>query len=241
MSYLNWVLPILPHLNIIIGEAALELVPKEIIDHPVVVKDAKKRRKKSSEILLDISKHYWAMKSLENYWKRGRPDITHLILLNVLGFPANKRGLIRVYVHTVNDMVITLDPSIRLPRNYNRFVGLVEQLFKVGKVPPDSDTPLMIVKSCSLSNLINSIRPSKTVLLTSAGERVHPNDLAKMLVKEDNPAVIIGGFQEGEFSEGNLKLADVKFSIYPETLDAWVVAAIIVHNYEIEMNLYSMV
>jgi rRNA small subunit pseudouridine methyltransferase Nep1 len=229
------------HLNLIVGEAALELIPKEISDHPAVVKDAKRRGKKSFELLLDISKHYWAMKSLKDFWKRGRPDITHLILLNVLGFPASKRGLVKVYVHTINDMVITFHPSIRLPRNYNRFVGLMEQLFKVGRVPPNSDTPLMTIKACNLSNLINSIRPSKTILLTSAGERIHPNDLAKMLVKEDNPAVIIGGFQEGEFSEENLKLADVKFSIYPETLDAWVVAAMVVHDYEIEMNLYSTV
>ncbi|MEM0084832.1 MAG: 16S rRNA methyltransferase [Candidatus Methanomethylicia archaeon] len=229
----------LPPLNIIIGEAALELVPKEISNDPIIVRDAKRRRKKSDEILLDISRHYKAMKSIDKFWKRGRPDITHLTLLNILGFPANKRGLIKVYVHTINDFVIDIDPTIRLPRNYNRFIGLIEQLFKEKRVPPKNVKSLMTLRSSDLKSLIKDISPSKTIILTSAGERLTPNQIAKVLVNESNPVIIIGGFQSGEFSEENLSLADMKCSIYPETLDAWVVAAIVVHQYEIEIGLYK--
>lgn len=227
------------HLNIIIGEAALELVPKEISKHPIIVSDAKKRGKKSDEILLDISRHYNAMKSIDNFWKRGRPDIIHLTLLNTLEFPANKHRLIKVYVHTINNFVIDINPEIRLPRNYNRFIGLIEQLFKEKRVPPKSENPLMILKNLDLKNLIKEISPSKTILLTSSGEKLTPNQVAKILVNESKPVIIIGGFQSGEFSEENFSLADIKCSIYPETLDAWIVAAIIIHQYEIEMGLYD--
>ncbi|TRM90261.1 16S rRNA methyltransferase, partial [Sulfolobus sp. B1] len=52
--------------NIILLESAIELVPREIVDHPSVIKNAKRRGKKPEDTLLDISLHYHAMKSLEN-------------------------------------------------------------------------------------------------------------------------------------------------------------------------------
>ncbi|MCS7097223.1 MAG: 16S rRNA methyltransferase [Candidatus Methanomethylicia archaeon] len=228
-------------LHIIIGEAALELIPKEIVNHPVIVKDAMKRGKKSNEILLDISRHYTAMKNITNAHKRGRPDITHLTLLNILGFPINKLGYIQVYVHTISDFVITINPKIRLPRNYNRFIGLIEQLFKEKQIPPKSKNPLMILENINLKDLIIKINPSKTFMLTSAGKRFTPSSLIRILINELNPAIIIGGFQRGEFSEENMKIADLHCAIYPETLDSWIVAAIIVHQYENEMKLYECI
>ncbi|MBW9140788.1 MAG: hypothetical protein K1T65_03670, partial [Candidatus Aramenus sp.] len=41
--------------NVILLDSSLELVPSEISNHPSVVKNAKKRGKKPTEVLLDIS------------------------------------------------------------------------------------------------------------------------------------------------------------------------------------------
>ena len=65
--------------------------------------------------------------------KRGRPDIVHFTLLEALGSPLNLEGLLKIYVHTYSGYVIDVRPEVRLPRDCNRFSGLMEQLFQEGK------------------------------------------------------------------------------------------------------------
>ncbi len=227
------------HLHIVIAEAALELIPKEIRGHPSVIKHAKKRKKKPGEILLDVSYHYYAMKNLDEKWKRGRPDIIHTTLLQILGSPANLEGHLETYIHTINDKVIYIKPETRLPRNYLRFTGLMEQLLVEGKVPPKSENPLMWVEEKKLSQLISEIRSSKTVLLTTEGEQYTPRKLARILANEEKPILIIGGFPHGTFREETLQLADIKACIYPKPLDTWVVASLVIHAYELEKKIYE--
>ena len=49
-------------ISLIISESALELVPFELENHPSVVSHAKKLGKYTSDILLDNSWHFAAMK-----------------------------------------------------------------------------------------------------------------------------------------------------------------------------------
>lgn len=56
--------------KVVIAEASLELVPREICDHAAVVKSARLKNKKPTEILLDKSIHYHAMKNLPDSSKR---------------------------------------------------------------------------------------------------------------------------------------------------------------------------
>ncbi len=73
-------------ISLIISESALELVPYELEDHPSVISHARKLGKHSSEILLDNSWHFAAMKGIKNEIKRGRPDIVHFQYLKLLQF-----------------------------------------------------------------------------------------------------------------------------------------------------------
>ncbi len=218
-------------LKVVLAESALELVPKSLWSHPVILKSARKRGKKPSEILLDVSLHFQAMRNLPDRFKRGRPDIIHITLLNMLESPLNKKNLLRTYVHTYNDIVVFIRPDIRLPKNYNRFVGLMEQLFTEGKVPPDSDTPLMYLKNLKLKDLINSIDVDHIILLDEKGERRRVSEIAKK-IKDKKTAIIIGGFQEGEFNEETYEVADEVISIYNEPLPTWIVASRIIQAYE---------
>ena len=68
-------------ISLIISESALELVPFELENHPSVVSHAKKLGKYTSDILLDNSWHFAAMKGIKNEIKRGRPDIVHFSIL----------------------------------------------------------------------------------------------------------------------------------------------------------------
>lgn len=57
-----------------------------------------------------------------------RPDIAHQCLMTLLDSPLNKAGLLKVYVHTNTNMLIDINPKIRIPRTFKRFSGLMVQL-----------------------------------------------------------------------------------------------------------------
>ncbi len=211
-------------IKLILAESSLELIPRDIIGHPAVLKTAQRRGKKPTEILLDVSLHYHAMKKLHNKHKRGRPDIVHITLLELLSSPLNIEGNLRIYIHTINDYVIIVDPRIRIPRNYNRFVGLMEQLLTIGKVPPDSDKPLMEAIAMGFTALLKYIGKEEVILLSEKGELVPTDELCRKALEEDIP-IVIGGFPHGDFSEEVLASAKYVYSIYPRPLDTWVVAS----------------
>lgn len=216
-------------IDIVLADSALELVPREIADHPSVRRSAERRGKDPLKTLLDMSYHYTAMKDLEWWDRRGRPDIAFITLLNLLEAPINREGLLRVFVHTNQDYIISIDPKTKLPRNYTRFCGLVEQLFEEGKVPPKGK-PLMTVVRGTLADLVEQLGPSKTILMTEKGRKGKVEGFAKKVAEEERPLIVIGGFQRGEFSKREMELADEKVSLYKESLDAWVVASMVVHE-----------
>jgi len=180
-------------LNLIIAETALELVPKKIQKHPVVTKHAQRMDKKPCQLLLDRSYHHSAMKNLDNAEKRGRPDIAHKSLLAALGTPLNKERLLNVYIHTIDNRTICIDSRTRLPRNYNQFVGLIEQLYIEGKVPNEK-APLLSIEREDITSLIRELETTYVVALTRMGEPRTLEEVAQILTQHDNATVIIGGF-----------------------------------------------
>ncbi|PVX24303.1 MAG: 16S rRNA methyltransferase, partial [Candidatus Bathyarchaeum sp.] len=151
------------------AEAALETVPEALWSHPAVRRHSKRHRKPAERLILDRTLHHLAMKRIGNDLKRGRPDITHFALLEALGSPLNKEGLLRVFVHTNQDYVITVNPVTRIPKNYNRFIGLMEQLFEHGKVPHEGET-LLTVENKTLQQLFWEIKPSYVLAFSRQGE-----------------------------------------------------------------------
>ena len=210
------------------AEAGLELVPKEIWRHPSVRASAERRGKRPGEMLLDISLHYHAAKRLRDFRKRGRPDIVHFCLLMALGSPLCKSGMLEPWVHTYGGAIIKVDREVRLPRNYNRFVGLIEQLLQEGRVPPGSESPLLEVVGRGLDLVLREVDPSKVFLLREEGEPLTPRRLAESLAREERPLVVIGAFQHGDFSEETREIADVEVRISEYVLDAWVATAEVV-------------
>ncbi len=219
-------------LLLVLAEAGLELIPKEIRRHPAVISTARARGKDPGRMLLDISLHYAAAKNLRDWRKRGRPDIAHVCMLIALSSLLNRRGLLELVVHTYGGLVIRVNPEVKIPRNYPRFVGLIEQLLTHGRVPPSSEQPLLWIHNGKLEDYIGSWRPDFTVLLDEKGEFATPKQLASSLVSHERPAVIIGAFQSGEFSESILRLAERRVSIAPEPLDAWYVVARVISAVE---------
>ncbi|ASJ08949.1 16S rRNA methyltransferase [Thermococcus siculi] len=214
-------------LHLVIAEAELELVPKSIADHSSVVNYARRRGKKPEEVLLDSTYHHPALKKLEDGERRGRPDIVHICLLNALESIANREGLLRVYVHTRNDEVIYVKPETRIPRNYNRFVGLMESLFKNRVVPRDLE--LLRMEEKSLGELVEEIEPDEVFVMSEGGTPTKPRDFGETLRSLENPLVIVGGFPHGDFKS---EIPWNKISIYKAPLMAWTVVNEIIINFE---------
>jgi len=214
-------------LHIVIADAELELVPEKIAEHPAVLSYARRRGRKPGEVLLDATYHHSAMKELEEGDRRGRPDIVHFCLINALESILNKEGRLRVYVHTRNDEVIYVKPETRIPRNYNRFVGLMESLFRKGAVPPDLS--LLRLESKSLEELIAEINPDAIFVMHERGESRRPADFGRELTGYTNPLVIIGGFPHGDFRS---RVEGRRISLYKKPLMAWTVLNEVVVSYE---------
>ncbi len=110
-------------ISLVLAESSLELVPAEIWSHPSVVRHAKRLGRMPSEILLDNSWHFAAMREIDCQIKRGRPDLVHFSILEAVTTPLYLRDHLRLYVHTINDKVIRFGSGVRVPKSYHRFEG----------------------------------------------------------------------------------------------------------------------
>ena len=216
-------------LSIILAESSLELVPVELQNHPSVLSHSKKNGKKPGHILLDNSWHFAAMKDLENELKRGRPDLVHVCLLSICGSPLYLENKISVYVHTINDMVITLRNQVRIPKSYHRFEGLMEQLFVEKEIRSNKDI-LLESENMDFENLINSISPSGVVGLSTIGEKNSFGNIANNLEKDS--CIVIGGFQKGHFSNETKNKLNKIFSINQKSLESHIVISRILYECE---------
>ncbi len=223
-------------LVLILAESALELVPRELWKRPSVVKHASSKGKKVSEILLDRSYHHSAMLRLKDPDKRGRPDIVHFSLLEATSSPLYMKGLMEIYVHTINDEVIKLGKSVRLPKAYFRFEGLMEKLFKEMKIVSSNNEALLEMKKQSFKELISEIKPSIIIGLSRLGEKNNFEGVAKELSKYDKPSFVVGGFPIGHFSLNTSLNFDRLYSCHELPLEAHMVIARIVYEFEKFLN-----
>ncbi len=219
-------------LELVFVETSLELVPSEILRHPSVKRNAKRRGKRVEETLLDRSLHHYAMDKLSDAEKRGRPDILHICMLEAMGSPLNRKGQLRLWANTLQGYNLEVSPSTRPPRDCIRFNSLMEQLFVNGQVPPDSKEPLMKLSKASLGDLIKRSSPSKVIALSSHGKESNFPDVAELLSNETKPMVLIGAYPKGPMKFETLNLADEVYSVYPESLEAWTITSRIVYEYE---------
>jgi rRNA small subunit pseudouridine methyltransferase Nep1 len=221
-------------LMIILVECGIELIPKEIRNHSAVRKNFSANIYSSQ--LLDNSLHHSAMKTLEYQEKRGRPDITHLCLLNALGTPLNKTGNLKLYIHTIHNKIFEFKSEIRIARNYNRFKGLIAKLLIDDGINVNGKQ-LISRYNGNLNNLINELRNPETFLLSSKGKRI--KDYQNLFLDDitENKVVVIGGFQKSIFSEEIRNLSNNLISISQFSLDAWVVISKIINSYELSHNI----
>ena len=216
-------------ISLVLAESALELVPLELQDHPSVLSHAQKLGKDPSEILLDNSWHFAAMKGINNEIKRGRPDLVHFSILEATTIPLYLQNKIKIYIHTIDDKVIYIGENVHIPKSYHRFEGLIEKLFLEKTIRSD-DCILLEIKEKSFSELINEIKPSKIIGFSTKGELSSFEKISSEI--SDNTCLIIGGFQKGHFSESTKNKINHLFSVDNLSYEAHVVIARILYEYE---------
>ncbi|RKU41724.1 18S rRNA pseudouridine methyltransferase [Coniochaeta pulveracea] len=78
--------------------------------------------------LLNSDEHIGVMRKMNRDISDARPDITHQCLLTLLDSPINKAGKLQIYIQTAKGVLIEVSPSVRIPRTFKRFAGLMVQL-----------------------------------------------------------------------------------------------------------------
>ena len=224
-------------LTLVFVEAAMQRVPDSIRSHPQIKRYASKRGKSPEEVLLDRAFHHSAMKQLPRSnrdvlpEKMGRPDIVHNALLQVLETPLNWENHLKVAIHTQDGHLISINPKIRLPKNYTRFIGLIEQLFAERRVPSDGE-PLLSVEDKSLKQCVEMLAPSKVIGFTRIGKPELLRNVANSTAKVTNPMIFIGAFPRGHFSEDTKLLTNEAYCVDNHSLDTWIVAGRFVYDFE---------
>lgn len=213
--------------SLIFAESAIETVPRELQHHRSVTAHAQRLGKRPSEILLDNSWHYAAMRGLENEIKRGRPDIVHHSLLAATSIPLYREHKIEVYVHTAADRVIRVGRGVNLPKSYHRFQGVLEGLFRDGAA---DGAGLLEIQDMTFAELVEQIGPSRTIGLTREGAGSSYGGVAGML--DDDACLVIGGFQKGHFAESTKQSIDEMYGIGTASMESHVVTSRVLYEYE---------
>ena len=216
-------------LTLVLAEAALECIPRKLQDHNSVLSHAGRLHKDPSEILLDNSWHYAAMRGIKDEIKRGRPDLVHASILAATAIPLYQNNRIRIYVHTIGDHVIRLGAGTNIPRSYHRFAGLVEKLFREEVIQSGQRTLLEMHRE-TLPELIDGLEPSSVVGLSTRGKPSSFEHVASIL--DEHACVLIGGFQKGHFSETTQGKIESMYSVGDMSYDAHVVISRLAYEYE---------
>lgn len=221
-----------PILHLLLADSELELVPKEHWSHPCVAVNARKRGKRSSQVLLDSSIHHPLFRDPFERSRRGRPDIVHQFLLLGLDSLLNIDGRLKLWVHTRGDDLIEVSEKTRIPKNYARYQGLFEELLVSGRVPGGGDPLLIVRRGVDLAGSVRRIAEVSSLrgrgifrlLMSDKGRMIEAPEMFRDTIGS-NPnsdlLCIIGGFSVGDLISS--VEVNERLSLHPETLKVWTV------------------
>lgn len=223
--------------SLIIAEASLELVPKNLRNHSAVKAHAARLGRDPGETFLDRSYHHAAMKDDESFSKRGRPDILHFSMTAALASPLYMHNHMRVYISTIDNNSILIGERVRFPKSYSRFDGLMADLFRKKRLMSRNGTnPLLeLNEGVSFKQLIDDIIKPRQVIgfstngATSTLEKVVSEALS---LNSLSCAFVVGGFPKGHFSETTTGKFTGLYNISKMRLEAHVVVARLIYECE---------
>jgi len=139
--------------------------------------------RKGAAELLNADEHKTILAKNRRDISEVRPDITHQCLMALLDSPLNKAGKLLIYLHTAQNVLIEVHPSLRIPRTFKRFAGLCVELLQRNKIrAAGANETLMKV----IANPINKYLPpgSRRFGLSVNGRSVRMRDFCAGLESE---------------------------------------------------------
>lgn len=130
-----------------------------------------------------------------------RPDIVHDCLKTLLDSPLNKAGLLQIYIHTATNVLIEVNPSLRIPRTYKRFAGLMAELIDKHKIRATNSRDVLMKV---IANPVSQYLPpgGRKVALSVHGKVQSCQSFAAEAKEVDIPVTVsIGAVSTGEPSE----------------------------------------
>lgn len=199
----------------ILANASLELIPKTLWRDKPIKRWARFRKKRPGELVLDSTLHSPSIKKLSSSRDRGRPDILHRALLIITDSILNKEGLVdSIIIHTIGGEVFWVNPIIRPPRHYIRFLGLMEKLLREGTIVT-SNGAILIKKIDSLESYLRERDGIFLIALSRDGEKMKITDILPTLLEDtySRIAIAVGALPHGGLPKLIIKNADLKLSL----------------------------
>jgi rRNA pseudouridine-1189 N-methylase Emg1 (Nep1/Mra1 family) len=219
---------------LLIEEASLELLPQKYYGSLEAKKVLQSFGVQPAHQILDRNYHSKIVSSLkEDQVKRGRPDVTHLALLDITSTPLFQTGGVEVFVRTRSGLLIGIKKGTRLPRTLQRFCGVMTRLLS-GSYGEAEMKLFTISRTRDFADVVSSLRLQRVISLSSRGEGQHSlRELVQAeLSNEFSTGWIVGGFPHGHFRDEVVECSDLVASISRFSLPAHVVTARI--TYELE-------
>ncbi|WVQ81789.1 hypothetical protein IAT38_003914 [Cryptococcus sp. DSM 104549] len=174
--------------------------------------------KEAKYALLNCDDHQGILAKTGRDIADARPDITHQCLLTLLDSPLNKAGLLQVYIHTAKGVLIEVNPSVRIPRTFKRFSGLMVQLLHKLSIRGvnGSEKLLRVIK-----NPITDHLPTNTIKLTLSADAptIRLSKYLPSLPETHSVCVFVGAMARGADNFAD-QYVDHKISISDYSLSA---------------------
>jgi rRNA small subunit pseudouridine methyltransferase Nep1 len=146
--------------------------------------------------LLNSDEHIGVMRKMNRDISDARPDITHQCLLTLLDSPVNKAGKLQIYIHTAKGVLIEVSPTVRIPRTFKRFAGLMVQLLHTLSIR-STTSPEKLLKV--IRNPITDHLPPncRKVTLSFDAPVVRVRDYISDLGPKESICVFVGAMAKG--------------------------------------------
>lgn len=164
--------------------------------------------------LLNCDDHTSLLRKMNRDPGSCRPDITHQSLLMLIDSPLNRAGLLQVFIRTEKNVLISVNPQIRIPRTFRRFAGLMVQLLhKFSVRAGDSAVKLMSV----IKNPVEDHLPvgCKKIAMSFSSKKV--TNCRELVPSEEEPiALVVGAFAHGNvdvpYTEDTISISNYPLS-----------------------------
>mmetsp|Transcript_6007 Transcript_6007/g.6865 ORF Transcript_6007/g.6865 Transcript_6007/m.6865 type:complete len:221 (-) Transcript_6007:339-1001(-) len=169
-------------------------------------------------VLLNSDEHAAFMRKHKKDPSLYRPDILHQAMLAILDSPLNKSGRLKsLYISASKNVLIEVNPQIRIPRTFHRFCGLMVQLLQKLSIRASNgpDKLMKIIKSPVTKYIPDGCK--RVGMSYSAPEVKKLPDYVDSIEPNSTTLFVVGAFAHGKV---DVSYVDTMISISQYPLSA---------------------